>query len=152
MILRFWSVPVISETSVLDFKKTTAAQRVYNKTTIYDIRNRQDHTLVINLFGPGAILRMLPFAIFYFVGGCIITLVVPGILATILKDATPSWLFLIWALLVLIIAVIAARSTYLSKRMEQYARTERQLAQNQKIAIIKEKNWNRWLAKMKLVG
>jgi hypothetical protein len=79
----------------------------------------------------------------------VFTFFVPGILASILKDKTPNWILAAWGLVVLILSTALARKGVLDRLMTRHALKERGLAAKTKIAIVPDKSWDRWAAKLK---
>lgn len=147
MDVNFWSVPIVSQ-SAIDLPGKYG-QRMQRTTTIYNVGDRRHHTLAVRWLSPGTLLRFLLMVLIFFVLTYIFTFFVPGILAAILKDKTPTWIFGAWAVVSLVIATAISRKGLLERLMTRQALKERGLPMNTKIAIVPDERWERWVARLK---
>jgi hypothetical protein len=85
----------------------------------------------------------------FFVLAYVFTLFVPGILASILKDKTPTWIFAAWGAVSLIISIILSRKGLLERFMTREALKERGLPARTKIALVPDAKWDRWVSRLK---
>jgi choline-glycine betaine transporter len=148
MDVNFWSVPILSQMSI-ELPGKSAGQRIQRTTTYFNVRERRQHTLAVYCLNPVTLLKFLGMLLFFFVAIYVFTIFVPGILASILKDKTPNWILAAWGLVVLIISTALARWGVLDRLMTRQALKERGLAVKTKIAIVPDKRWDRWAAKLK---
>jgi choline-glycine betaine transporter len=148
MDVNFWSVPILSQTT-MELPGKSAGQRIQRTTTYFNVRERRHHTLAVRWLNPVTLLKFLGWLLCFFVATYVFTLFVPGILASILKDKTPNWIFAVWGLVALVISTALARKGVLDRLMTRHALKERGLAAKTKIAIVPDKRWDRWAAKLK---
>ncbi len=147
MDLNFWSVPIRSQISIdLPEKYGRTIQRT---TTIYDIGGRRHHTVAVRWLSPGTLLRFIPMVLILFVLVYVFTLFVPGILGSILKDKTPTWIFAAWGAVSLIISIILSRKGLLERFMTREALKERGLPARAKIALVPDAKWDHWVSRLK---
>ncbi len=147
MVVNFWSVPIRSQSSIdLPGKYGQTIQRT---TTIYDVGARRHHTLAVRWLSPGTLFRFIPMVLIFFVLAYVFTLFVPGILASILKDKTPTWIFAAWGAVSLIISIILSRKGLLERFMTREALNERGLPARTKIALVPDAKWDRWVSRLK---
>jgi hypothetical protein len=148
MDVNFWSVPIESQSTVV-LPGTYRDQWVHRTTTKFNLRERSHHTMKVSWLNPRTLLSFLAIVLFIFIPGCVFTLFVPGILATIMKDKTPTWIFPAWAIVVLIIAAAVSRKAILERLMARHALKELGLSAKTKIKIVPDRRWDRWAAKLK---
>lgn len=143
----YWSVLTLSQNAIdLPGKYGQTIQRT---TTIYNVGDRRHHTLAVRWFSPGILLRFVLMVLIFFPLTYMFTLIVPGILGSILKDKTPTWIFAAWAVVSLIISTLISRKGLLEKLLTRHALKERGLPANTKIAIVPDGKWDRWAARLK---
>jgi hypothetical protein len=148
MILRYSSVPILDEMK-LELPGRTPGERKVQTTTIYNMRDRRQHVLEIKLCRPAVILKILAFSLLYFAGIYMFTLFVPGGILAITKDKTLGWVFGAWAIPVFIGAIGLSRNNVLNRQMLKHALKERELPASAKIHIVPERQWDRWVAKLR---
>jgi hypothetical protein len=148
MILRFWSVPIISE-SRLDLPGPMPNQRRVQTTTTYDLGGRRLHALEVKVLKPGPVLVILGISLLFFVPLYAVTIFVPGIILAITKNNSLGWLFFVWAVPVLGLAVSAARGEYLTRKRMKFALAERGLTAKAKLQLVTDEKWDRWVAQLK---
>ncbi len=147
MILRYWSVPVLDE-SRIELPGPSPAQRRVQTTTFFDLRDRRHHAFEIHFLRPDPILKMFPAALLFFIGFCIATFIVPAGIMAITKDESLAWIFGVWAIVALIVAVLMAKENYKKKKMMSFALAERG-APVRKVHLVSEKDWDRWAARLR---
>jgi hypothetical protein len=145
MSIDYWSVPVIQEkTEYLQGKNPT--ERTQRVTTTYDLSGRRFHKLEVAGASPAFLLRFVLFFLLFFVLIYAFTLFVPGVVLAVTKDAKLSWVFVVWAGIVLVIAALQARRSSLSSLMIRNAFKERGTPAGSKIVVVKDREWDRWVA------
>lgn len=147
MDVNFWSVPILSH-SAIDLPGKYG-QRMQRTTTVYNVGDRRHHTLAVRWLHPGTLLTFFFMVLAYFVLAYMLTFFVPGILLAITKDESLSWVFAVWALVILVLAAVISRHELMKKLMTRHALKERGLSTNTKIAIVPDGRWERWAAKLK---
>jgi hypothetical protein len=140
-------VPITDQTSIL--KRHDGASRTMETTTIYNVGERRHHTLKVRWLTPGFLFKFLGMLVFYFIGVCMLTFAAPAILGSIMKDKTPTWLLAAWAMIALLISAALTRKELWKKLMTRQALKERGLAAKAKIAIVPDRHWDGWAAKLK---
>lgn len=144
----YWSVPILSQNSI-DLPGKHYGQGIRRTTTIYNVGDRRLHTLAVRWLNPGILLRLLLMVLAYFVLTYIFTLFVPGILLAITKDESLSWIFAIWAVVILVLSIVISRHELMKKLMTRHGLKERGLPPNTKIAIVADNKWDRWVSRLK---
>lgn len=147
MDVNFWSVPILHQ-SAIDLPGKYG-QRMQRTTTIYNVGDRRHHTLAVRWLSPGTLLRFLLMVLIFFVLTYIFTFFVPGIVLAITKDKSLSWVFAVWAVVVLVVVIVMSRLALMDKLMTRQALKERGLSAGTKIVVVLDRNWDRWAAKLK---
>ena len=122
----------------------------YTETTTYDVSGQRLHVLEISWLRPAQLCQLLLFTTAYFIpaaGMCFVPLLV---IFGLLFSASIEVVLYVVAFVSLIGAFWFSRYIIIGKRQESLIRWDRGLEKQAKnFAIVSDKQWEKWLSKLK---